>query len=180
MHWRHCAHARRQEPPPRSLSSSQRPESGNDPDLILARKGNWTNIDLALGDYRHPPLFTHEHGCVRTVNRAINIQTSTFAERLFPSLPVRLKPATAQCGSPHYTLNTTPLSRERARRRRLVNLVNPIARMRPMRRGPRRTRVAPFARPLCLVPLCLVLLARLLSRFARLARAPGAALAGRR
>ena len=39
----------------------------------------------------------------------------------------------------HITLNTTPRSRERrrerARRRRLVNLVNPIARMRPIRRS---------------------------------------------
>ena len=46
----------------------------------------------------------------------------------------------------HITLNTTPRSRERrrerARRRRLVNLVNPIARMRPIRRSLRGP--APF------------------------------------
>ena len=48
---------------------------GMAPDLILARKGgNWTTLtpprlQTPMVDYRHPPRFTHEHGCVTQASR---------------------------------------------------------------------------------------------------------------
>ena len=54
-----------------SLSSSQRPESRVrewPPDLIVTcLKRQLDNLDHTMIGYRRPPLFTHEHGCVKSI-----------------------------------------------------------------------------------------------------------------
>ena len=60
-----------------SLSSSHGAESGVSQGLalpgtrILAPKRQLDNSDHTMIGYRHPPLFTHEHGCVRSEGKRI-------------------------------------------------------------------------------------------------------------
>ena len=74
MHWRYTgatAHTHKDKDLTTEVDAVQSKvrdsESGNTSDMKLAKtcqERQLDNFDPLMVDYRHPPLFTHEHGCV--------------------------------------------------------------------------------------------------------------------